>query len=200
MTPPEPQPAPMLWRGAKAVGASAGSALARPLRRLFFLLFIVVLVVVAYRMVSEAVRTPGQPSRPVAASDGQTLLRLRQAGSGEVSLTEQDLTAAFLSATKLPTFPFRDGQVAVVGSTIEIFGHLKHGSYTAIIVGQPVVENKKFAFNIVSIAIGHQGVPRFLFPFLALPTVDQAALFVNTLIPPLRSVAATDGALLFVFL
>lgn len=199
-TPAQEQPrSPAVWRGTKALGAAAGRGAARLLRRLVLFVLVMTLLVFFVRSIIVNVRTPGTPTRLVTASDGAPLTKLRQAGLKTLTLSESDVTAAFQQAVRLPTFPFRDGQVAILDAELEVFGHLKNSSSTATLYGRPRVVNAAVRIEVTRVIVGHQAVPRWLAPLLTVSSVDQAALFAKTALPPVRDLTLQNASLTLSF-
>ncbi len=169
--------------------------LARPLRRLVVLALVITFGAFFVLSLLTNLRALGDPSHSVTASDGRVLGKLRQVGPSAVTLTEADLTAAFDQAVKLPTFPYATGQVAVVDGRLEVFGRLKRPAYTARLLAEPRVRDGRVSLTVTAVTIGRQSVPLFLARFLTLASIDQATLFAETLVPPIRDLTVEDQSI-----
>lgn len=197
---PRPPTAPLVWRGTKALAGAAGRSLAGLVRRVLVLLLIVVAVAIWLQGVVTKVRTPGLPTRVVSPSDGAALGALTSAVGGTVTLSEADLTAALQQATRLPTFPFRETQVVAQPGTLEVFGTLKQPPWTATLVVVPTIDEQGSLQPIVQrVVVGRQPVPRFLHRFLTITSLDQASLFANAVLPPIRQVSISDRSVSLTF-
>lgn len=197
---PAPQTAPVAWRATKAMAGAAARPIARVVRRLVVLAAIVAFIAWYASAVVARVRTPGQPTRVVTASAGEVLARIRQAGHDQLTLSEQDLTAAFQQALRLPTVPFESGQVAVVGDGLEVHGLVRQSTLSATITAVPSVVDGDLVLAVRSIRIGQQRVPTFLAGVFSFSSVGQLTTAANAILPDLRAVQLRESSVTLLFL